>query len=453
MWSKLVECRAGNFGVISAIALLPIMLSCGVAVDVTNLLRLKSNLQNANDAAAFMAARVFDQTGALPRDADIQKKIEENLGRGIGGLNAHMEGRNLVLTSELQADLIFGSILPASSRQVSVLSAVNVQGGRQLHVVLVLDSTYSMIVDDKIGALKKAATEFVKTLLDMNKANRTAVKIGIVPFAQYVNVGLDNRYAKWMSVPPDTERPYHKCWMRRGKLLSQRDCQERTWYRDGVPQHDRQCKNTYAPDEEVCGDYVERHTWHGCVGSRRAPLTLKDEQPDKPFPGLLDVDCPSPITPLTSNRGALQSEISKMKPDGDTYIADGVMWGLRVLSEIEPFTEAANATSGAGEVEKVMILMTDGDNVRAPSLPNSSAHNDTDTKKADDYTRQACAEVKNAEVSLYTISFGREVSANGKALMETCADPEQFYDATDVDKISEAFESIAASIADIRLTQ
>jgi Mg-chelatase subunit ChlD len=180
---------------------------------------------------------------------------------------------------------------------------------------------------------------------------------------------------------------------------------------------------------------------------------LKDSDPGKPFPGLIDTWCGNPIEPLTANRGKLQSTISSMQPKGETYIADGVMWGLRVLSEIEPFTEAANATSGAGEVEKVMILMTDGDNVRAPSLPNSSAHNDTDTKKADDYTRQACAEVKNAEVSLYTISFGREVSANGKALMETCADPEQFYDATDVDKISEAFESIAASIADIRLTQ
>jgi len=74
-------------------------------------------------------------------------------------------------------------------------------------------------------------------------------------------------------------------------------------------------------------------------------------------------------------------------------------------------------------------------------------------QRADTETRLACTAVKNADVSLYAVSFGRAVSAAGKALMEGCADPGRFYAATEVDDIAKAFESIASSIAAIRLTQ
>lgn len=455
MLSKIIKCRSGNFGLISAIALLPIMLSCGVAVDVANLIRLKSNLQNANDAAAFMAAHMLDQTGALPQTADVKLKIEKNLGRTIDALDIKMENKNLVLTSRFKADLVFGGILPSNTSDVSVLSAVNVEGARQLDVVLVLDNTYSMVVDGKIDALKKAAADFVKTMMALNKNDETKVRIGIVPFANYVNVGINNRYAKWMSVPADTSTTeVNKCWPVRGEVLSKYDCHPVTSYNDGVPQQYTQCSYTYGPDKTVCGDVSHSSNWHGCVGSRDYPLNLQDTRPDKPFPGIMDVSCPSAITPLTADQGALNAQIAGMRATGETYIADGVIWGLRVLSDMEPFTEAATSPAGAGvEQEKIMILMTDGDNSRAPQLPNSRAHGSGDVKRADDWTKEACAYVKASGVSLYTISFGRDVTSSGKSLMAACADPEKFYDASAVSKINDAFQSIAGSIAAVRLTQ
>ena len=198
-----------------------------------------------------------------------------------------MEDKNLVLTSRLTADLIFSGVLPASSGNVSVLSAVNVEGARQLDVVLVLDSTHSMVVDGKIDALKKAAADFVKTMMDMNKNDETKVRIGIVPFANYVNVGVAHRYEDWMNVPDDTSSvEQNKCWTT-SDVTSKSDCHPVTRYNDGVAEEGTECSYTYGPERTVCGDVTHTSAWHGCVGSRAYPLNLEDSHPEKPFPGIM----------------------------------------------------------------------------------------------------------------------------------------------------------------------
>jgi hypothetical protein len=52
--------------------------------------------------------------------------------------------------------------------------------------------------------------------------------------------------------------------------------------------------------------------------------------------------------------------IRNMKADGYTHVAEGVGWGLRVLSPGEPFTEGVSYDNN--EITKAMVLLTDGEN-------------------------------------------------------------------------------------------
>jgi hypothetical protein len=52
--------------------------------------------------------------------------------------------------------------------------------------------------------------------------------------------------------------------------------------------------------------------------------------------------------------------IRNMRADGYTHVAEGVGWGLRVLSPGEPFTEGVSYDNQ--DITKAMVLLTDGEN-------------------------------------------------------------------------------------------
>jgi len=493
MLRSLCKNRSGNFGVLAALLMLPLLLVGGIAVDYANLSSLRSTLQNANDAAALLAARQVDSTGKLPKKGEVEKALQGNISADASVVKLKLENDNVVLTSRANANLIFSGFLPIQSSEVEVLSAVKIQGQEQLDVVLVLDNTGSMSAEGKIDALKDAAVDFIHTLLTLNKNGHETVRIGIVPFSNYVNVGMNNRHASWIWVPDDdsgttaTEAgSYKQC---NASTTDYNSCHTYTSYNDGVATGtyqscDKTCTGGYSVVNYPAGTRSWSVTWRGCVGSRGPyPDNVRDSLTSSPFIGLPElhgiygfpkVSCPTPITALTTNENALKAAIQAMKADGMTYVAAGVMWGLRVLSEAAPYTESANAYGASGKkakVRKIMVLMTDGDNTKSPQvkttlkippeiavytnfseLPNPY-NEGNDRTLADQTTQEACQAVKNAKVTLYSISFGSDVSASGKALMQGCADEGKFYDASQVAEISNAFEAIGNNIASIRLTR
>jgi len=53
-------------------------------------------------------------------------------------------------------------------------------------------------------------------------------------------------------------------------------------------------------------------------------------------------NCPAdPIQPLTNTQGQVISSIENLQPKGNTVIPAGLLWGWRVLSPGEPFTEGS----------------------------------------------------------------------------------------------------------------
>jgi Flp pilus assembly protein TadG len=454
---RLWQDRRGNFAMMMGILALPALGAVGLAVDFTNLSRMKSQLQNANDAAVLFASRYHEVNRKLPPKENVVTFLNTNFGPGILDAQLYIADGNIWLDSQSQHAPYIMQVFSHNVGNVSVRSAAPVGEAIDLEIVLALDTTGSMAADGKMDGLKTAASGFVTTVLAAsNDENR--VRIGLVPFGRYVNVGLHNRNASWMDVPEDSSvRGEEKCEMRR-KVIGQTNCRTKTGYNDGVPYQYKQCDNIYGDYQEVCWTPKSSAVWKGCVGSRqdplsKQPLNLVDSYPNIPFPGIMNVTCQTPIAPLTANKKSLLAQIAAFKPTGETYIVDGVMWGLRVLSPQLPFTEAADPKKVSREIRKIMVLMTDGENTVSADLPKAPTHKGNDKNLSDNWTGKACREAEKNRVEIFTITFGKDVPAYAKKIMQECAaSKDHYFDAANASKLDEAFRAIAATLTRVRLT-
>ena len=80
-----------------------------------------------------------------------------------------------------------------------------------------------------------------------------------------------------------------------------------------------------------------------------------------------------------------------MTPAGNTNVTIGLSWGFQLLSPNEPF----NAPAPAPDLDKVIVLMTDGENTQNRWTSSSSS--------IDARTQKACDNVKAANIKLYTV--------------------------------------------------
>ena len=476
---RFLASTSGNFAAMFAISLVPLLAGAGMMLDYTNLSRKQSDLQNTVDAAILMAGAHYLKEGRLPRKRVVIKMLRANHEERVKISKFAVVGDQIVLEAKIDTDPIFLDILGQKDFAQSADATVPVSVGEDVEIALVLDTTGSMAADNKMVDLKRVATDFVRSALDKAPpAKPSAVKIGLVPFADYVNVGLSNRNAPWINVPADEVTT--SCYMTKD-LISKSGCtttttnHPRVWvdeqcygpsYSDGVQVSPGGCNPgywrdaytstsetcttyDYGPEYEVCNSSTQQ--WYGCVGSRQPALNVRDRAYANRVPGLLGFSCTSPIRPLTSNESALVGDINAFSPSRNTYIGTGVSWGHRVLSSRSPYQEGARPNEDA---KKFMIVMSDGDNTMAPERgANNEWHTSTDTGYANEQTRKACDEARKQDITIYSIAFGTTITADGKKVLEQCAgDSSRYFPAADAKALEDAFDAILENLFKLRLT-
>jgi hypothetical protein len=334
---------------------------------------------------------------------------------------------------------------------LDVLSEAKVAPPRVLEAVLVLDNTKSM-EGAKMTALKDSASDLVDTI--MADTDNT-VKVGVVPFSTYVNVGMSRRNASWINVPADYSETNYSCHDTYPDAVSS-NCRQETYTctSDGVTStcSHEVCDWDNGEPVKFCGNQTSNNVWRGCVGSRDYPLNVKDEDfASNRVPGLLNEWCPAEILPMTDSKSVVQSRISGMSVQGDTYIPSGLTWGLRLISSDDPFTEGtsyADLETQAGV--KALILMTDGANTRSPAYPK---HSGSDVSLANDLTTELCDEIKSKKVFIHTIAFEVTDTTIQNLLRNCASEPAKYYDASDAAELSAAFDSIGDDLKRLALTK
>ncbi len=443
--------------------------STGIFVDMSQAYLVKARLSSAVDAAALAGAA----TGSDDIDV-IQNKVqafidanypEDKIGTNII-VEASLDEDELTVTASAQLETSFMRIFGYDILDVDSTSVVQ-REVRGLEVVMVLDNTGSMNTDNNIGTLRTATDNFI-TILFESVSDPELVKVGLVPYASSVNVGP---YGLGLNLD---EEEYGEPFV----LPPENDIYD-TYYNGMNPY----TLNHYGIDEEDL-EYnpALKGQWHGCVLAEEYPLDTEDfsgpwtmyrhdfngnnyYSSRSYYNGTLgdgynglygpNIYCPvQPIVPLSSDEEFLTDSADNMTASGATLGNIGMVWGWRVISPEEPFTEGAEYDSN--QWDKVVLVMTDGINTMSDvySAYGRSKDHSIDANDLDDRFSEICEAMKDEGILIYTVTFDDGVDDDTKDLYRDCATtPANYNDAPSQDDLEAVFEKIARELSNLRIKQ
>jgi Flp pilus assembly protein TadG len=391
------ENRSGNVAIIFALTVIPIFGAAAVAVDYSRANAARTAMQAALDTTALMVSK---------ESLNITTTQVQNKGQKYFNAQfSYPDVKNVTITFTLQnngpGDFTViaeaAGTIRTSIAQVIGIKKLNIRadtqvrfGFKALELALALDNTGSMAQKNKMTELKSAVTLLLATLKKNSKV-QDDTKVAIIPFNTVVNVGTGYSSAPWVAYDSTTTQT----------------------------------------------------NWTGCVADRDQPNDVKDTTPTGALPTMYPVaaSCGSlaQAIPLTSDWDALNAMVSTMTPTGNTNVTIGMAWAWSALTSSEPFTQAQAVKP---DVEKVMILLTDGLNTqnRFTSVPS----------QIDTRTATVCDNIKKAGIRLYTV---RVIEGNLSLLQGCASAPNMFYDVQVASDLTSVFGSIAATLSGARLSK
>lgn len=396
--------------------------AAGLAIDMSGAYMVKQRLTHALDAAALAAAASANSGGDLTAKVTNFFQLNyppEKIGATYD-LKVTQNGDDITVSARADYDTIIGNLVGIDVIAVTADTTVT-RELLGLEVALVLDVTGSMTTNNNIGALKTAATNFLNILCRGTTCS-SLVKIGIVPFANTVNVG-----------------PYGL-----GKNPSG------TTYDTAF----------VSNPNNLTFNQSKSSNWWGCILERSSPQDTQNGNSTWRWNMYWDTSqsnrntgCnKSYIQPLTSGKSLIQSKIDSLSASGNTLSNVGLVWGYRLLSPEAPFREGVAWTETT--TKKVAILMTDGDN----NIGNAySAYGPWTTLRLTDDNLDAklsttCQNMKDDGITIYTIIFTSGISTSTKNRFKACAsDPAKYYYAPTQANLTSTFEQIARELANIHI--
>ena len=402
----------GGVAITFGLALVPMLLFMGAAIDYSRANAEHTRLQSAVDAAVLALAHEPKNTPLATMQTKGQKLFAANFlpegGGAVPSININVTAKTI--SGNARSDLPTSFIRLGGQNAITVgASSVASYGTKNIELALVLDNTGSMAQNGKIQALRAS----VSGLIDKLKATSQVpgdVKVSLVPFTTQVKVTTALKNAAWLRWDVTLENtglsllerapPTPAAWT---GCLSDRD---QTYDAQSVPANGLQSK---YPASKCQND------------------------------GLL------PMAFLTTDLEAIRTESNLMQPLNNTNVTVGFVNGMSTLRSDHPF--GTGAVDNADTV-KFLVLLTDGDNTanRYGGNPYSAL---LGAPVIDSRLAAACAQAKSdAKVKVFTI----RVMDGNAALLKSCATtPEMYYDVQNAAQMQGVFDDIARAITNIHL--
>jgi uncharacterized protein YegL len=292
-----------------------------------------------------------------------------------------------------------------------------VWGIKRLNLALALDNTGSMASSGKMAALKEAAHNLLTTLKTAEKTPGD-IKVSIVPFATDVNVGTGNVNADWID------------WTDWNEV-------------NGT------CSNTSYHSKSSCESHFKvwthanHSTWNGCVNDRDQNNDAMNTAAAAGSTATMyrahqASACPAAMMTLSYDWTALNAKIDTMNPTGNTNVTIGLQMAWQTLSPVAPYSGPAPAP----DLDKVIILLTDGENTQNRWTSTPSA--------IDARTQKACDNAKANNIRIYTV---RVIEGNASLLQNCATKPEMYFDVSQASQLNNVFSSIAQNLANLRIAK
>jgi len=479
MFKNYLKDTSGQMAVFFAVGAMTLLAGIGAAIDFNTMATKRSEYQNFADAAVLAAAKSGKTDHADLLEIAKMSVLDNSFGNtnlvttvtidGDDRLQVHVSG---------EYDTVIMGIFGYENSNIGVVAESFMGVQTYTNITLVLDVTGSMNYNSRLSSMKTAALRLVDVL---DEHDTDKLQMSVVPFAQYVNVGVGNKNASWIDVPADWIETFPQSCSMVAPVVGQTNCGMRSYpatpatpagtcTNDGVPYScggssgrpagsSYGCDNVYGAPVEVCHTPPPVvHTWKGCVGSRLGGWSEKVEfSPGKPIPGIFDsdpsidvrdVDCNRPLREMTRDLDVIRADINALTANDNTYLPSGLMWGWRTLDKRAPLTAVGTPPPGK-EVRNVVIFMTDGANTLSK---DDILHTDTDRHAADRATEKICGEIKRDKIDIYSISY-EVADTEARRVVRNCATEEEMYfDARDASQLTAAFEKIGVDLFTPRLT-
>ena len=149
-------------------------------------------------------------------------------------------------------------------------------------------------------------------------------------------------------------------------------------------------------------------------------------------------NCPASMMTLSSDWTALNSKVDAMTPTGNTNVTIGLQMAWQTLSPVAPF----NAPAVAPDLDKVIILLTDGTNTQNRWSSTESV--------IDARTQKVCDNAKAGNIRIYTV---RVIDGNASLLRGCATNPSMYYEVQQAVQLNSVFGSIAQNLANLRISK
>src|SRR5215470_619735 len=433
--------KAGNVILTFALSFIPMVGMVGAAVDYSRGNSAKAAMQQAIDATGLI----------LSKDAStmLQTALNDKATNIFKTLVNRPEIVNIVVTPVLSnpsegsfllqiaatgmVDTTFTKILGKDHLDLSVNTEIR-WGMKKLELALVLDNTGSMAQSSKMTELKKALLNVKDVngatadglLMTLKNAAKQAgdVRISVIPFDIAVRIGTTYKNDTWL----EWTKEWGSCSS--SSYVTKADCtaHSKTWTTSNS----------------------SSNNWTGCVLDRDKDNDVADTTPvvgtgSTLFPTTKYPSCTGLVEalPLTDIWGSgyqtLYDKINSMQPNQNTNVTIGLAWGWHSLTSNLPWTQALDPKP---DLDKVIILLTDGDNTQNRF---STTQTQIDTR-----TTAACDAVRAANIKLYTI---RVIDGNASLLKSCATKTSMYFEVSQASQLSPVFAAIAQDLANLRIAK
>lgn len=439
----------GNVSMIAALAIIPIISVAGLALDMQLTFTRKNDVQAIIDSAVLSGSKMM-QAGAS------EQEIRDHIGDYVVALVATRGGSLTCLPVVVDATAgsqdISASIACSQRTTLSQIMgkqemgfAVNsgtTYGIGKVEVAFVFDVSGSMADNSRMDNLKDAAQTAVTTLLATLTENSEDddVRIAMVSYDNRINAG------EYFEDVTGEDLTYTAT---NSTTTTQSVC---TRYRSNGT-----CRNW--DDQDVTTYDTVSTTVEPCVEERIGDEAFTDVAPDddayleitEPYwddsrnrwRNVPDCNDDVPVA-LTADAGDLEEFIDGLEPGSGTAGHLGMQWGRYLLSPDWVSLWPASSQPkeyGTPDLKKAIILMTDG------------AFNTVHNSGLGDSEEQAllhCEAAKEQGIVVYTVAF--QAPQEGIDLLAECAsDPTKAFAPEGAADLTEAYQTIASEISDLRI--
>ena len=440
--------QRGIAGPIIALTFTAIISSVGASIDYARAQMAQAKLSDTLDAAALAAGSIAN---AKPTEVVSVAQNYFNVNFPQGYMDAsiaplqfinNVQDAPPIITASATIPTIFMGIVGIDTMTVSAHTEIARNSGG-LELVLVMDNTGSMS-GQKLTELKSSATDLVNILFG-SAAAKDDLWIGLVPFAQTVNIG--KTHTSWLDGTSFNWGPtsWGGCVDAQSAGLDQTD-NPPTTAADKLRAY-------YWPDDNN-NDWIDNKGKYRSLTATRGPNAY----------------CSQAVTPMTNQKAAILSGINSMVANGNTHVNLGALWGWRMLSprwrSLWGGTMNANNLPldyGTENMTKVAIMLTDGqntmDNTTRTSywyLSNNKLGTTNATKavqELDKRTLAICNAMKAKGIVVYTLLYDLNNASIANLYSNCATKPDYFFNSPNSETLRSAFHTIGDSLSNLRISK